>query len=310
MINLIKKISVLSIVLGAGVSNAGPCDGLSMSAQPANIDMGIANNVPQYITVSRTSTSGSCTFVLFVENPPGNTDSARYLVWGSHTPSVSIQFYNGTTGAVVKSNAGASTIADGINGTLTGTSMVVSYKPVVNSNGASSGTYTERFPISLYSVTGNFNNRAKITQDNGSLFQYKVDDSISLSLVDTGSPYSAIDTLQDINFGSLTTGPGGQSGNFDLWLMYNSGYKLWLTSTNSGNLLNSAVTSNNTIPYSLSFDGANVTLSSVETMVKSLSTGTSGSTGTKIHVVATVGTVGNVYSGTYSDKVTFRISAP
>lgn len=309
MMNQIKIIFLLFILFGFRAFAADPCDGLAISYQPALILMAQENDLPQRLTVTRTETTGSCSFSIFIENVPGATDTTRFLKQGNN--QIPIQFYTTAGHAqIVRSAAGASSPADGLSGVLTepSTSMDLYYYPYIDLavvNVPANAPYTNGYDFSLYTWPTNGNKKKEKTNA-GTNYKYQLGYNLSLSLVNDGSPYNAADVAQTLNFGPLTS---GVVRGFDLWLVYSDGYKLSLISTNGGNLKNTAVTSNNLVPYTLSFDNINVPLSSTETVVKT-GTGVSPVGGTKIDVTATIGNFGTVYAGTYNDYVTFRIAAP
>lgn len=303
-----KIISLLSIVFGFESAKAG-CEGLAISVQPALFDIDQNNGGSETITVTRSSPStGVCNYFILIENAGGSNSDNRYLK-KSGTPTIRVQFYiNPGLTNVVRSSSDAGGSSDYISGTMSSgvTQTTVPFYAYVNPAwvGSATGPNIERFDFKLYGGS-NFNNKTSYATNASKQFRYTVNDSMSIALVNDGSPYNATEINKTLDFGSLTT---GESLPFDLWLIYSNGYKLSLTSTNGGNLKNTAVTSSNLIPYTLSFDNVNVPLSSVETVVK---TGTgSGTAGLKIDVLATIGNVGTVYSGTYSDTVTFKIAAP
>lgn len=310
MKQILKKISLLAIVLGTAESFAAPCDGLNISAQPALVNFPAEQGLPQTISVSRSTTSGSCSFMVFIQNNTGAYTS-RVLTKGNLT--IPIQFYNQSgqvASNIIRSASEATASSHAVTGTIangSSTANVYYYAYVDSSVSASAGPYIDRYFFQLYSWNGsNFSGRVSVTTNASTNYKYLVDDSMSLSLVNDGSLYNAADTTQTLDFGSLTT---GESLGFDLWLVYTNGYKLSLISTNNGNLRNSAVTTSNLVPYTLALDNVNVALSSAETVVKT-GTGASPAGGTKVDVTATIGNVGTVYAGTYNDYVTFRIAAP
>jgi hypothetical protein len=312
MKQILKKISLLAIVLWTGSAVAAPCDGLNFTAQSALINLPDENDLPLAFTVTRTATSGTCNFFFVMTNDGASSYSTRILSAGGGN-TIPIQFYK-ASGHVASNAIGSNTpsLSNVYSGSLSGTSTSVNmsyYAYVDTSISVPIGNYGGLFDLRLYSWNGsNLNSAQFITDKKNISFKYRVDTSISLSLVNTGSLYNAGDVDQTLDFGSLTS---GESLGFDLWLVYSSGYRLSLTSTNAGNLKNTGVASSNLVPYTLSFDNVAVALNSTETFVKSAAAGVaSPSGGTKVQVLATIGNIGTVYSGTYSDTVTFKIYAP
>jgi hypothetical protein len=305
MSKFLKMISLLSIVFGVQQAwSAGPCDGLNISYEPALVLLNTDNNVAQLITVSRSaSAGGSCDFLVFIENN-SSTYTNRKLTHGGN--SVPIQFYsNSGRTQIIKSASEASSKSDALWGTLTGPSVDLYYYPNIDTSvSVPSGPYIDRFDFSLYSWNGNsFNSKTKVTTNASTNYKYLVDTSISLSLVDTGSPFNAADVTQDLDFGALTT---GKTMGFDLILMYTNGYNLYMSSVNSGSIKSA---SSNTIPYTLNLNGSPVSLSASYQSVNT-GTGSAPSGGTRLPVSVVIGNVGNAPSGSYTDTVSIKIAAP
>ncbi len=304
-------ISLLSILLGVESAFAH-CAGLNISAQSALVNMNTQNDSPIQITVSRSSPeNNTCNFMVFIKNNGSEVYTTRKLTKGGD--SIPIQFYDAGGHApanIIRSGSEATNTSHALLGAITNntSSVNVYYYPYIDTSLVRpTGPYIDRYSFQIYSWDGSsFSSRSSVNTNASTNYKYTIENNMSLSLVDRGSLYNAADFNQTINFGSLTN---GETMGFDLFLTYSDGYKLYLLSTNSGNLKNTSVASNNLIPYTLKFDNSIVALSNTEQLVRQ-GTGSSISGGTKILVDATVGTIGSVYSGTYSDTVTFRIAAP
>jgi len=317
----IKFISILSILFGVEAVQAG-CNGLSLNVQPALFPLDTNNDGAVEVTVSRNNNSNNiddqCFYLILIENAGGATSNDRYLKKGGSTP-IRVQFYKtpGHGSNVVKSSADAVSLSDGITGVLgVGvSSQVITYNAYVDPSwigAASTGPHTERFSFKLYRYDGStFGSRVSVNTNADKQFQYTVSDTLSLSLVRSGSPYNAADVNQTLDFGTLTDNK--QATGVDLWLVYKNGYKLTLTSANAWNLKNqnAGITSSNLIPYTLSLGGVSVQRLSGENMVLNAPSGSASAVGgDRYAVAASVQTVGTVYNGSYGDTVTFKILAP
>lgn len=310
--NKIKILSLLSILFGAQAVLAAavdPCTGLIVTATSALIDMNTNDNVGQTLTVSRSATSGGCDYFVVVDNNGGATYNDRYLTHGPDLLAMQI-YKEAANSNVLRSVNEASTVAHVFSDKLTGSnSKTHIYYPKLGSTNVPVGPYTGSFTYAVYKWTtvGDFSTKTYMDQKSVN-YKYTSENNISLSLVDTGSPYNAADISQTLDFGSLTS---NEFLGFDLVLQYTSGYKLSMSSVNAGKIknANTAYTSNNTIDYTLALNSAPVTLTSVSTEVAA-GTGTAPSGGTRLPVLVTIGTVGGVYPGTYSDTVSIKIAAP
>ncbi len=87
----------------------------------------------------------------------------------------------------------------------------------------------------------------------------------------------------------------------------NTGYKIFLRTTNAGFLKNGTLDS---VQYSLSYDGSDVTLSDTDEQVKSVTTGGVYDNNSDVAVtIAGSVSAAALTQGTYSDTVTFTIQA-
>lgn len=301
---------MLALTLSSFRVFAAACDGLKISTQSALIDLNTQNLTPIVITVSRTATSGSCDFFITADNGPSSTYLTRKITKG--TDSIPFQLYldAGKT-KILKSYTEASTSNDVIEGKLTGTStgpITLTYYPFVDTTfSAPNGPYVESYGFYLYE--GKIIAKPAVLRDNKSTnMKYTKSGFVELSLVDTGAVYNAADTSQTLNFGSLVT---GAVRSFDLMLKYNGGYKLSMASTN-GSVIKSGV---KTIPYTMTLNSGAVTLTTTSTVVRTNASDSGGSAtsptaGLRLPVSVTIGTIGNVPTGTYSDTVAITVASP
>lgn len=136
--------------------------------------------------------------------------------------------------------------------------------------------------------------------------QSKVESSIDLSLVNTGSAFNASDTTQTVNFGTLTTG-GLQS--YDTLVRSNEGYKISVQSQKKQKLEHQSLSSA-AIPYSFTFGGAAIDLTGGTAVEAAASSGVTPATGDRFTTNVTIGTVtGGEPPGTYEDVLTVTVTA-
>jgi len=341
MNKLFKMISLFSVIFATQLSLAGGngnggggttdyCAGLDFTAQSALIIMNDNNDVAQLLSVTRTGingqgNAGTCNFFFVISNGGAASYTGRVLDTGGGN-TVPIQFYKsaGHSASTIIKGATEADTSSILIGTISGTNSTgvcsggCNYYPYLDTSlVTTSGVYNNsNFDISLYKWDGSsLSSKTLVATKNNVSFKYTRDTSLSLSLVDTGQPYSATDISQDVNFGTLSpnSSPNTTLG-FDLILLYTNGYKLSMSSTNGGKIKNtntSLPNTNNTIGYTLKLNSSVITFtgSSIYQVVKT-DTGAALSGGTRLPVSVTIPTVGAVYPGTYSDTVSIQIAAP
>ncbi len=125
-----------------------------------------------------------------------------------------------------------------------------------------------------------------------------------LSLVDTNQVFVSSDATQNLDFGTLTT---GESQSFDVVLKFNKGFKLSMSSVNSGRLKHA--TQNEYIGYTLTLNGAPITLTPTYGQVLSQTGTLSDIAGLRLPTQVTILTVApSAPGGTYTDTVNIQVS--
>ena len=165
------------------------------------------------------------------------------------------------------------------------------------------GTYSDTFTIKLYD--GTLAGSHTLRNSKTVTFTYTMARKIDLSLVATGSAFSAGSTTQSMSFGNLIA---GTSKSFDLILEYNAGYNVSLSSVNQGMLKHSTLA--DTVPYTFQVNGTGVSLvGSNTTPVSAVSgTGVSAVNGLVLPVSVTIGSLGSARAGSYTDVVTLTVA--
>lgn len=137
-------------------------------------------------------------------------------------------------------------------------------------------------------------------------FRAKAESSVDLSLVDSGGAFNAGDTAQTVDFGTLSS---GEQMSFDTVIRSNDGYLVTLQSQNNQTLKH--LTHAATVPYTLTFGGGAVDLSSGAAVQATANPGaTTPAAGDRFETKFTIGTLtGSEMAGNYQDVITVTVSA-
>lgn len=163
------------------------------------------------------------------------------------------------------------------------------------------GDYESNFTVRLYE--GDFNGTRTLRDTENVRIRTTILKQIDLSLVSTGAPFDSAATAKTLDFGLLAA---GKEMGFDLVIKYNAGYRLRLSSTNSGALKNGS----SSVPYTLYISNSPVTLSGSASSPVTVSqgSGTSAAAGLRFAGRVAIGSLGNAPAGTYQDTVTLTVS--
>lgn len=139
-------------------------------------------------------------------------------------------------------------------------------------------------------------------------FRAQAESSVDLSLVSTGGAFSTSSTTQTVNFGTLSN---GETMSYDTIIRSNDGYLVTMKSQNSEVMKQASPSVTTTVPYTMTFGGSLVNLSSgATTTVISHSGTTTPATGDRYATKFTIGTLtGGETAGTYQDVITVTVSA-
>ncbi len=133
------------------------------------------------------------------------------------------------------------------------------------------------------------------------------DSSVNLSLVNTGAPFDSADVSQSINFGDMMS---GASLSYDTVIRSNDGYTVKFQSQNSQGLAHTNPLLTYRVPYSMTFGGNSVNLTSGTQVQAASSTAVTPASGARFATTFTLGTLtGAEAAGNYSDVLTVTISA-
>lgn len=165
------------------------------------------------------------------------------------------------------------------------------------------GTYIDNFLIKLYDDN---NGVYSLIESRSIQFYYGMPSQVALSIVNTNAAFDAMDTSQQIDFGTLTQ---GESQSFDVVIQSSNGYRLEISSANSGSLKH--ITANQNIQYIFRVNGQiqNLSGSNVSPVVVSTGLGNHPSDGFRVPLQFEVGSTTNKLSGTYHDTLTLTVTS-
>jgi spore coat protein U-like protein len=330
MNKILKTISLLSILFslnhafaggnggGGGGGQTDPCTGLIVNATSALIDPSTGTAI-QDLSISRSANvTGTCNFFVVIDNNGGATYNDRYLTFGGSN-QIQVQFYNAaghSASNIIRSyNEITSTSQIMIQGSIKGSSTTPTgtftiYPYIDPTTNVTPGSYTANFTISIYGWDGTHYSGLTPYDFKSVNYKFTKSGTVSLSLVDSStSPFNAADVSQTLDFGNLTSATSNAYKDFYAVLMYNQGYTLQMTSANGSKIknTNSIYTAQNTVDYSLAVDGTTYTLPAATPVTVKSGSGPSPNTGTYVKVGVTLGTVGPLNPGSYTDTVTIKI---
>ena len=256
------------------------------------------------VTVTRTGATGSCNFFIGFSKGASGTYAPRKLFNAANFITYQLYQNAGFTN-VLQDKPDSSTATNFLSNNFTGTqtTKTTSYFPQRSAVTGYEyyGTYSDSISAHLYtgSITGSYTlvSTATIT------YQHSVPKLIDISLVNTSAAFNIADTTQTFSFGTLNTPPPAQSA--DLIIKYNAGYGVNLCSTNTGQMKHSSLAK--FVPYTMTLNSTSVNFAtSCGTYVV---TGASfNTTGVRLPMTITPGSIGTVPSGSYSDTITVTIS--
>jgi hypothetical protein len=248
------------------------------------------------------SGKGSCRFFVTADNGGASSAQERRLYHDNHVDAVPVQIcIDSACASVLKSIQEASSSADVLGGQFTGDNdndKDMIFRPRLGSTDYERyGTYAADFTLRLYSGTLTGSHTLEDTQS--FRLSYRMGKRIDLSLVGPGAPFDRGATSKTMNFGALSE---GSHLDFDLVIKTNAGYRVKMESQNRGKL----VYRSSSVPYTLSLQGAAVSLASEATVAQG--SGASGNSGYRLPGRITISALGNAQAGTYSDLITVRVA--
>ena len=165
------------------------------------------------------------------------------------------------------------------------------------------GNYTDAVAMTLYSGT-----LAANTQEDTSTLDVdaKIQAKSEVSIVAPGGLFDVNATDYTMDFGLFSS---GQSREADLIARSNVPYSLSLTSQNGGVFTYTAGGDTSTVPYSLFFDGTEVSLPAGTAVTVVPSAAETTIDGTRYPLEVVIGSLGVATEGQYDDVITVDIAA-
>lgn len=166
------------------------------------------------------------------------------------------------------------------------------------------GTYTDSVLVSVYGGVVGSPSPTLMGSTSMSL-AFTVPAVLALSLVPTGATFLPGSTTATMNFGAMSA---GETGSMDLLVRSNSSYSISLQSQNGGVMAITLPGDTSTVPYTLTFAGAPVSLpAAAPTSVVTAAPPTSGA-GARYPIGVTIGNLGTATAGTYQDNITITVT--
>jgi spore coat protein U-like protein len=301
-----KRLGFLIFLFSPTVWACGP---LSLSVNTPNYSFNSGSVAQLEVVVTRSAPFTSCDFFIGFSRGSANSYTPRSMANGSNT--IPYNFYrNGGLTQILRDAPDSTSYNSFLRGSFPNGNPSIQrtedYRVAIGTIPGSPavGLYTDTVSIKLYK--GEPDEWYTLQNTQTLVTTYSVPYVANVSLVNTGAPYNQSDTTQTLNFGSLSP---GQTLGFDIVTVYNSGYKLTLSSANNGKLKHSS--QNQFVPYVFKVNGSPLNLSNSQAIPAVLGTGsgTSPPAGLRFAIQVQIGAVSSL-AGTYSDTSVVEISAP
>lgn len=310
---LIRALAVAAILaLSAAPAWAGCTMTISSLANPVSwlggggtgYDVFDATDHIQTVAVSVKKTAGSgCSYFIAATAGGSGSFNSRKMISGAN--SLTYNLYTSAAKTNILEDLPGATSSQVISGTFTSTNTTQNknlYFDIPVQQIGKPGTYIDTLSVKLYSGTVSSNTLVQTVT--GQKFQASVVAVAQMSLVPTGQAFNQASTTQSLNFGTLSA---GQALGFDMRARGNNGYGVTMQSANSGVMTSAGTT--DTVPYTLSVGGSNVNLSGGIAVTVASATTPSTVNGNLSAVLATIGAIAGISSGSYSDTITVVITS-
>lgn len=297
-------INVLFLCLLPWILAAATVTGLSTNAVNWFGDGGVGYEVfsaAEYVEevdveITHNASVATDYFVTFGQGGAGSYSRQAYA--GGDT--LNYQLYDSFSKAnILKELPGASSTSDVIGGSIsTSDSSPIAlhyYVHIPAEQIVTAGTYTDTFTLRVYE--GDLASYTEIANVSVNL-SITVPSMVEMAMVDEGTGFNSSSAGRSIDFGDLSQ---GDSESFDVVIRSNAGYRITMTSSNSGQLKHSSTAAY--VPYILRVDSSTKDLSGGGSVEVATSTATTSSFGVSHTVEFEIGAVGWTEEGPYSDVV-------
>ncbi|MBF0360884.1 MAG: hypothetical protein HQK49_07725 [Oligoflexia bacterium] len=308
MIKKIFKYLFLSLIyLLIYLEEGHACSGLALTLNYPTYNLN-ANSAPVLdFKVSRKNDSFGCSYFVGISKGRSSDYNRNLYLGNSKLP---MQLYkNNSSNYIIKDIPDIRSDSDCITGTFIKKNKILenilTYKTTLSlpANIMLAGTYTESYTVNLYQ--GTVSSGGLIQSSKTLTYTYNYPTKIDLSLVSSGAPFDLTSTYQNLNFGVLAS---GQSMSFDIVVLSNAGYNLYLSSTYNGNLKHTNYQS--MVNYSMLINNSTINLagSSSTPVLAASGVGVTANEGQRIPVRVVMGEVKNQLAGQYSDVIFITIA--
>lgn len=165
------------------------------------------------------------------------------------------------------------------------------------------GIYQDNLILKIYK--GTYNGSYTLENSTSVTYQYLVNSTASLSLVNLGAPHDPNAGPRNVNFGTLTS---GKIHNFDMTVMSNNDYDVYFSSLNDGRIKH--LSTNSFVDYTLIMNGGPINLQGSSTTPVLAVSGIAPTPpgGNRYNGQITIGIIGNQIAGIHNDVVTVTLS--
>jgi spore coat protein U-like protein len=166
------------------------------------------------------------------------------------------------------------------------------------------GNYSDTVVMKLYK--GKYTTPGPLHDSASFILTITVPRMLFIALVPEGSPFDLLSTALALNFGVLTL---GSRRTADLIVRGNVPYRIGVTSQHGGVLRTPDITDNGSVPYAFTIDGRTTVLPKGVSATVVTGAARTGLNGSRYSLAFTIGDFSTAPAGSYSDTLTFTITA-
>ncbi|MFM6929876.1 MAG: spore coat protein U domain-containing protein [Bdellovibrio sp.] len=308
---MIERIFSLIVILVAQNAFAvnNECHNMQLQAAQTAFDLTSNTNISSNLIVKADTRSAGCNFFVTFDYGSSANYSSRSLNYGISAWPFQIFKDTGNT-LVLKNFPQVNDSSDVLAGSLpdkegNDTQRAVPFYVNVDMSSPwkSNGTYSEWITATLYKGTiSNY----QFVQSVVLAFYFNAPKRTDISVVPTGGSFSLADTVETLDFGTLST---GTARSCDIIVKYNAGYVLYASSQNNGRLKHE--TANSYIPYTVNIGGSSINLgsSSSNPVQVRREFGSSPSSGKILPATITIGNYAQEQAGIFNDVITLTVQS-
>lgn len=280
------------------------------------VTLSLSSGATTPISVNRNNTNNFCSYYVDFGGGANNLSyNPRRLRLGAGSDYVNYNIYQSSSNLTVLKVAADANSSEVITGSFANGSGPLSnahsfFSQISESlgNAKPSGSYTDTVAVHEY-FGSSTPPSGTLDRTRNVVFTLSYPVVTRISLVSTGGVYNDNSNVQNLNFGTLST---GQSLAFDILSVSNQNYSVKFSSANNGVLKHSSVPAS-TVSYTLNVNATPLNLSTSQLTPVTAISGAGCCTpdgGTRTPIQVVIGTIGNQLAGPYSDTITVTISSP